>query len=270
VRQGRLEEAERLLTDLGEGVEAEAEATLLTAAVALARGDAPVAGGLLEQRLRHLEDHRWHLAAALDLLVDAYIAADRLDAAAGAAERLWATADTANSQHLNALAAGAGGRALLARGDPDGVVHLEAALERWSAMDLPLETARTRFELARALADAEPEAAIDHARRALAVFENLGASVDADAVAALLRSLGVVPRTGPKRVGVLTMREREVLQLLGAGLSNPEIAERLHVSRKTAAHHVSNILAKLGLRNRAEAAAHASAVLGELESPHHE
>jgi NarL family two-component system response regulator LiaR len=51
----------------------------------------------------------------------------------------------------------------------------------------------------------------------------------------------------------LTPREREVLALLVEGLTNPEIAERLVVSRSTAKAHVSNILSKLGASNRAEA-----------------
>ncbi len=53
----------------------------------------------------------------------------------------------------------------------------------------------------------------------------------------------------------LTPREREVLALVVQGLTNPEIGERLCVSRTTARAHVSNILAKLGVENRGEAIA---------------
>jgi DNA-binding NarL/FixJ family response regulator len=52
----------------------------------------------------------------------------------------------------------------------------------------------------------------------------------------------------------LSHRELEVLALLGAGLRNADIAARLHISEKTAGHHVSAILAKLGVRSRREAA----------------
>jgi len=75
VRQGRLEEAEQLLDQVGQGVDADDEASLWRATLLLARGDAPGASRALARRLHDLAEHRLHLAGALDLLVDAHIAA---------------------------------------------------------------------------------------------------------------------------------------------------------------------------------------------------
>lgn len=64
-------------------------------------------------------------------------------------------------------------------------------------------------------------------------------------------------RSDPSAAGTegLTPREQEVLALVAEGLSNAEVAERLYISPRTAAVHVSNILAKLGASSRTEAAA---------------
>jgi NarL family two-component system response regulator LiaR len=72
-----------------------------------------------------------------------------------------------------------------------------------------------------------------------------------EAVESLIQTETAEPPPG----GDLTRRELEVLSLLVKGLSNPEIAGRLSVSRATVKSHVSNILSKLGVSNRAEAIA---------------
>ncbi len=148
-------------------------------------------------------------------------------------------------------------RVSIAKGDPDrAIVDFTRALDMFSQLGLPLEAARVRLELARAQATSSCDAAVAEARRALILCDQLGATTDADAAAALLRSLGSAGRGRPRRVAALTKREEQVLHLIGLGLSNPEIAQRLYISRKTAAHHVSNVLVKLNLRNRSEAAAY--------------
>jgi DNA-binding NarL/FixJ family response regulator len=59
-------------------------------------------------------------------------------------------------------------------------------------------------------------------------------------------------RTDPDRLSLLTDREREVMALVGGGLSNDEIARRLFMSPATAKTHVSRAMAKLGARDRAQ------------------
>ena len=120
---------------------------------------------------------------------------------------------------------------------------------------MPYEIAEARVELARALASEAPDVALEEVRTAFECFRELGASRARDAAAALLRELGAPPGAGARGSGELTARESEVLGLLGSGMSNAQIATTLFISEKTAGHHVSRILSKLGVRNRAEAAA---------------
>ena len=98
-------------------------------------------------------------------------------------------------------------------------------------------------------------------REALAILDQLGAAPAAQALRRHMRTHGVraVPRgsrasTRRHSLG-LTRREAQILALLSEGLRNAAIAKRLFVSTKTVDHHVSAILAKLGVPSRAEAIA---------------
>ncbi|MDE2572073.1 MAG: response regulator transcription factor [bacterium] len=62
-------------------------------------------------------------------------------------------------------------------------------------------------------------------------------------------------REGAAGALALTSREREVLRLVGEGLSNKQIAARLGIAERTAKFHLSSIMAKLGAENRAQAVA---------------
>jgi DNA-binding CsgD family transcriptional regulator len=84
---------------------------------------------------------------------------------------------------------------------------------------------------------------------------NLGeAGAPDEPVASDLEPAAAAPSRGPAEILGLSAREWEVLELVAAGRSNAEIAERLFISPKTASVHVTHILDKLGVNNRVEAA----------------
>ena len=259
VRQGRLDEAAALLAEFDDA----ARVPIPAAAVYLAQGEAGAAAAMLERHRARLGDRHVELAPTLALLADTYLATGDQESAEEAAEQLARVADQSGRPYAVALAALAQAGVLAASGrHADAAERTDVALRWFERLDLPLDAARARLGLARLAAGTNPEIAITEARSALSAFEQLGARRDADRAAAFLRDLGAAGRVGPKHGGVLTRREQEVLRLVGRGLTNPEIAARLYISRKTAAHHVSHILAKLGLRNRAEAVAYALRELG--------
>lgn len=256
VRQGRFEEAEQLLVGLDEN--AAAEAALPVAAIHLARGETALAAETLERAFDGVDPLSTAAVPLLALLVDVLLAGGLLDEAAAAARTLSICAECHVSHYVAATAALARGRVCLATGSGDPQACLREALAGFARAEMPMELACSRLDLAAALVGERPEVAIAEARAALDAFDRLDAARQADEASALLRSLGV--RTAPARqgAGTLTKREGEVLELVSRGLSNPEISDRLFISRKTVEHHVGNILSKLGLRSRAEAAAYAA------------
>lgn len=240
--QGRLDEAEALI----EGIEEQAPA--VRAAIQLTRGKAAAAAATATRALDDAD--QLERAVLADLLGEAEIAQGDVRAAAALGRELIETGTALECPTIHAR-----GQRLLGHAEGSSG-HLDAAVSRFTRLGMPYEAARARLMLAEAVRSSEPEVGEAEARAALRAFEGLGAGRDADAAAALLRALGVkVARTGPRSVGMLTKREQEVLELLGQGLSNPEIAERLYLSRRTVEHHVAHILSKLGLRNRTAAAA---------------
>jgi two-component system, NarL family, response regulator DevR len=64
------------------------------------------------------------------------------------------------------------------------------------------------------------------------------------------------PHRDDDELAVLTDQERKVLDLIGQGLTNREIGDRLFIAEKTVKNHASNLYAKLGMRHRSEAAAY--------------
>lgn len=207
-------------------------------------------------------------------------------ASAEADARALPTAEEGRADILDRLA---GAAKHLTTGAPVWVAHerwVRAELHRargrdtprlWSetvtafeCLERPYELARVRHRLAAALlatgGEDERARATELLRLARTVADHLGARPLSDAVAELGRrarlTLGraaepaAAPEpTDPADALGLTGRERDVLRLVADGRTNRQIAQELFISPKTASVHVSNILAKLGVSGRGEAAA---------------
>jgi DNA-binding CsgD family transcriptional regulator/tetratricopeptide (TPR) repeat protein len=151
-----------------------------------------------------------------------------------------------------------------------------AAAAAWEGLDQPYQAAYARWREAEAVlvagqARAQAAAALGRAREGalqLGAGPLLG-EIDALARAARLelshREEAEAAEAEPLPLG-LTARELEVLGLIAEGCTNPQIAERLFISQKTASVHVSHILGKLGAENRVQAAGIAHR-LGLLDTP---
>lgn len=261
VSQGRLEEAEVLLS----GYEDHGNSAAPLARLNLARGDAARARAILDQSLTHVPDApALHRVPLLRLLVDVALAQADIPSAQSACAELTELAALSGSALLEAQADLARGQLASATDDDNAALHLRNALMRLQSHEQSLLAGRARLAMARTLRRSDPSGAAMWAHAALAGFERLGAARDRDDARSLLREMGEggqASRAAVNSPGVsaLTQREYEVLNLLTAGLSNREIAARLVISAKTVEHHVGQILSKLGLRNRAEAAAFAAA-----------
>lgn len=261
VLQGRLEEAAALLAPFEDCLAACAPLARLH----LARGNVDLAGAVIERGLAELVGDRMRAAPLLCLLVDVELARDRPDAAAAVAARLGEMVAGVDSPLLRAGADLAAGLAAAAACDYlVAVDHLRAAQCRLSGQDRPVLSGLIHLELARIWEEAgQRPRAVAEGRAAQALFARLGAQRYLDRAGALLRSLG--DRGRPPRAqdvaSSLSPREREVLDLIRQGLTNAEIGEHLYISAKTAEHHVGRVLAKLGVRSRAEAAAVAAGLI---------
>lgn len=265
VRQGRADEAEQLL----QGLEGEPSTTGPLVRIHLERGEIEIAEALLAARAEGSEGE----ADILELRGEVALIAGHFDAADDVLAGLRSAAADLDREDLRARASLLAGRIAAVRGEAETATReLEDAVTRFAGLRFPFEEGRARLALAEVMATADSPLALAMGRAALETFERLGARREADRAAVILRDLGAGGRTAVRGGrDDLTSREREVLRLVASGLSNREIGEQLFIAPKTAEHHVSRVLAKLGVRSRAEAAALAQRdhLVGSADSSAH-
>lgn len=199
---------------------------------------------------------------AAELLPDAIrlaMAVGDGSAARAAAERAEAVTMAADAPHRRAIALHCRG---LLNADP---ARLLEAAEQYRHAGRPLPRAQALEAAGLALADhGDTVAARTQFTSAFTVYSALGATWDLARTQATFRRYGIRrgshARHRRDRQGwtSLTPTEQKVVALVAEGMSNPEIAGRLFLSRRTVQTHVSHVLAKLGLHSRIDIAREAS------------
>ncbi|WP_101785380.1 helix-turn-helix transcriptional regulator [Nonomuraea indica] len=228
-----------------------------------------------------LQRAQWLTFAALTWPLAADAAADAASPDAASAN---ASADAASANAVSAYAdaadagAAAGASADVGEGGAGArwLAAWDEAAAAWAALGQPYSEARALVDAARvALAHGDRRQAADRLARSRELADRLGAAPLLAELDDLSRRAGIPSGTGSARPGAgggsgdgsgpeaapggpapaLTARELEVLRLVADGRSNREIAGELFIAVKTVSVHVSNILAKLGVASRGEAAA---------------
>jgi hypothetical protein len=219
VAQGRIEEAERLVA----GLEDQIPAAPAVAAIHLGRGKPGLAATVVRRSLETVTANEIERALLGELLGEAEIAEGGYQEAGHRGRDLAELGGALDCRVIVARGERLQGHALAAGGDGSTAeAHLAAALSEFSRLGMPFETAVTHLMLAESSRALDPKIAVAEARVALAVFEDLGASRQADAAAALLRDLGVkAARVGPKGLGTLTKRDRKCWPFSGRGSPTP-------------------------------------------------
>ena len=144
----------------------------------------------------------------------------------------------------------------------ESLLAWQQARDAWAPTGLGYDLLECTAQLASvAFAEGDRDTGRQALREAWTTSREMGASGLTRSMSALARrtrtTLDDTPYPSDGAGAGLTRREREVLALVAAGRSNPQISGELYMSRKTASAHVSRILTKLGVASRGEAAAYA-------------
>jgi DNA-binding NarL/FixJ family response regulator len=187
------------------------------------------------------------LLARIDSLDDARAALAEADRR-GVAEDLGRTGSFWRSRAEALISLHAGDAA-------DAAAQLERVVEEAQRLERNLDVLWLQLDLAQALAAVNRGRALELLEAVASHADAYGARTASGVADALRRRLGVRTWRRSRADGTaLSEREQEIATLVAGGASNPEIAQALFLSRKTVERHVSNILAKVGARNRVELA----------------